>query len=121
MTNEQAASRFEHDYECYENVAATIGVIGGKWKMLIMWHVNQGSIRYNELRRSIPGISQKMLSQQLKELEQDGIIHREVYPETPPRVEYNITDYGHTLDPIFDLMDAWGETHRQTVGRGRTP
>ena len=81
--------------------------------MLILWHLEEGERRYNELRRLIPGVSQKMLSQQLKELEQDGLIERKVFPETPPRVEYAMTPYGKTLRPIFDIMYEWGVNHRQ--------
>jgi DNA-binding HxlR family transcriptional regulator len=80
--------------------------------MLILWHVHEGGRRYNELRRVIPGISQKMLTQNLRELEQDGLVERKVFPEMPPRVEYEMTEYGKTLEPIFDVMYEWGVTHR---------
>lgn len=107
----------EEDIDCYIHVSTTIQAIGGRWKMLILWHLEEGERRYNELRRLIPGVSQKMLSQQLKELEQDGLIERKVFPETPPRVEYAMTPYGKTLRPIFDIMYDWGVNHRlrQTV------
>lgn len=103
----------EEDIDCYIHVATTIQAIGGKWKMLILWHLEEGPRRYNELRRLIPGVSQKVLTQQLKELEQDGLVRREVYPEMPPRVEYIMTEYGKTLGPIFDTMYEWGVIHRQ--------
>ncbi|MFD0695764.1 winged helix-turn-helix transcriptional regulator [Paenibacillus sp. GCM10027628] len=102
----------EDDIDCYIHVSTTIQAIGGKWKMLILWHVHEGAKRYNELRRLIPGISQKVLTQHLRELEQDGLIERTVYPETPPRVEYGMSDYGKTLEPIFDIMYDWGVKHR---------
>jgi DNA-binding HxlR family transcriptional regulator len=110
----------EEDIDCYIHVTATIQAIGGRWKMLILWHLEEGPRRYNELRRLIPGVSQKMLSQQLKELEQDGLIGRKVYPEMPPRVEYIMTDYGKTLRPIFDSMYDWGVIHRsRQAGDGK--
>ncbi|MFC0211026.1 winged helix-turn-helix transcriptional regulator [Paenibacillus chartarius] len=100
------------DIDCYIHVTTTIQAIGGRWKMLILWHLHEGGRRYNELRRLIPGISQKMLAQQLKELEADGLIERRVFPEKPPRVEYEMTEYGKTLEPIFDIMYEWGVRHR---------
>ncbi|NOU96670.1 transcriptional regulator [Paenibacillus sp. LMG 31456] len=102
----------EEDIDCYIHVWTTIQAIGGKWKMLILWHVNEGGRRYNELRRLIPGISQKVLTQHLKELEQDGLISRKVFPEMPPRVEYQMSPYGKTLEPIFEIMYDWGVNHR---------
>lgn len=102
----------EEDIDCYIHVNETIQAIGGRWKMLILWHLQEGERRYNELRRLIPGVSQKMLTQQLKELEQDGLVERTVFPEMPPRVEYRMTDYGRTLEPIFDIMYEWGVRHR---------
>ncbi|WP_282936505.1 winged helix-turn-helix transcriptional regulator [Paenibacillus sp. RC67] len=102
----------DEDIDCYIHVTTTMQAIGGKWKMLILWHVHAGSKRYNELRRFIPSISQKVLSQQLRELEQEGLIERRVYPETPPRVEYEMSAYGKTLEPIFDILYDWGVIHR---------
>lgn len=97
----------------YKDVELTLRVISGKWKALLLWQICAGHVRFNELRRLIPDISQKMLTQQLRELEDDGIVARCVYPETPPRVEYSLTEYGHTLEPIFDALCAWGAQHRQ--------
>lgn len=83
--------------------------IGGKWKLIILWHLTfEGVHRYNELKRVLPGITHKMLSQQLKELEQDGLIHREQYNEVPPKVEYSITEKGLTLRPLLEAMHSWG-------------
>lgn len=92
-------------------VTTTLSVIGGKWKPIILWIVKDGRRRFGEIKRLIPAITQKMLTQQLRELEQDGIIHREVHPVVPPKVEYSLTDYGHTLIPVLQAMAAWGEIH----------
>ena len=92
-------------------IAATIGVIGGKWKLMILWHLAVKTQRYGELRRSIPGITEKMLIQQLRELEADGIVERTAFPTIPPRVEYAFTDYGRTLFPILKTLCAWGQIH----------
>jgi DNA-binding HxlR family transcriptional regulator len=97
------------EYNC--PVEATLAVIGGRWKALILFHLRDQTLRFAALRRKIPGISERMLTQQLRELEGDGVVRREVYPEVPPRVEYSLTDYGRTLRPITDLMCAWGKEH----------
>jgi DNA-binding HxlR family transcriptional regulator len=88
-----------------------MNVIGGKWKGLIWWRLESGVSRHGELRRSIPVITPKTLTQQLRELEDDGIVSRRVYAEVPPRVEYALTDYGRTLAPVFQILCTWGETH----------
>jgi DNA-binding HxlR family transcriptional regulator len=98
------------DFHC--PVEATLDVIGGKWKGVILFHLtHDGTHRFAELRRKIPGVSERMLTQQLRELEDDGIVHREVYPEVPPKVEYSLTDYGKTLRPITEVMCEWGQRH----------
>jgi DNA-binding HxlR family transcriptional regulator len=87
--------------------------IAGKWKLVILWHIyDQEVIRYGELQRLLDKISHKMLSNQLKELLADGIIHKEVYKEIPPKVEYSLTDFGKTLIPIMDSLFAWGQENR---------
>lgn len=97
-------------------VEATLSVIGGKWKVMILFHLtDSGTHRFAELRRKIPGVSERMLTQQLRELERDGLLHREVYPEVPPKVEYSLTEYGETLRPICELMCDWGKKHIKRV------
>jgi len=83
-------------------------VIGGRWKMLILYHLFQGVKRFSELQHAIDGISQKVLTQQLRELERDGIVHREVFPQVPPKVEYSLTSLGESLKPVIDEMCKWG-------------
>jgi DNA-binding HxlR family transcriptional regulator len=91
---------------------ATLAVIGGKWKPAILWHLRRGVFRFGALQRSVGAITQKMLTQQLRELEADGIVVRTIFAEVPPRVEYRMTDYGRTLEPVIDLMAQWGARHR---------
>lgn len=92
-------------------VEATLGVIGGKWKGVILYHLMSGTKRFNEFRRLMPDITQRMLTLQLRELEKDGIIHREIFKEVPPKVEYSLTEFGRTLEPIIKLMRDWGEQY----------
>ncbi len=92
-------------------VESTLDVIGGRWKVLILRELLYGTRRFNELHRSLQGITQKMLTQQLRELEEEGIIHREVYLQVPPKVEYSLTETGKTLKPILDAMHEWGVKH----------
>lgn len=93
-------------------VETTLDVIGGKWKGIILYQLLNGTKRFNEFRRLNPGITQFMLTLQLRELERDGIIHREIYKEVPPRVEYSLTDFGRTLEPIIMSMKVWGESYK---------
>jgi len=94
------------------SVKTTLDVIGGKWKPLIVFLLVDKTHRFSELLKGIDGITQKMLTQQLRELEADGLISRKVYPQVPPKVEYSITDYGKTLVPVLQTMHKWGKTHR---------
>ena len=101
-------------------VTTTLSVIGGKWKPIILWIIRDGKKRFGEMKRLLPSITQKMLTQQLRELEQDGVIHREVHAVVPPKVEYSLTDYGHTLTPVLNAMAEWGDTHKH-VARNVVP
>ena len=89
-------------------VEATLDLIGGKYKALILWHLSEGTLRFSELRRAITGVTPKMLTQQLRELEAQALISREVFPVVPPRVEYSLTDLGRSLMPILVAMRDWG-------------
>jgi len=92
---------------------ATWNVIGGKWKGLIWWRLERGLSRFGELQRSIPQVTKKMLAQQLRELERDGIVHRNVFAEVPARVEYSLTEHGRSLAPVIESICAWGGEHLQ--------
>ncbi len=97
-------------YGC--SVGATLSVIGGRWKPIIIFKLLQNDLlRFGELRKEIDGVTQRMLTQQLRELEKDKIVNRKVYAEVPPRVEYSLTDYGRTLEPIMVAMRDWGADH----------
>lgn len=94
-------------------VEITMGLIGEKWKVLIIRDLLTGTKRFGELQRSIGGISQKVLTNNLRQMEQSGLISRKVYAEVPPRVEYSLTDLGKSLKPILDSMVNWGEDYRK--------
>src|SRR5262249_34541153 len=91
-------------------------VIGGKWKPLILFYLESGTKRFGELRKLIPGMTKKMLTQHLRDLEHDEIIRRKVYAVVPPKVEYSLTKHGESLKPILKLMSAWGTRHRKRDG-----
>ena len=95
----------------------TLNVISGRWKFLILWHLFQGTKRFSELLHGIDGITQKMLTQQLREMEKDDIIHRKVYPQVPPKVEYSLTSLGQSLKAVLDAMCGWGVKHRDRKSR----
>lgn len=101
--------------ESCSSVKTTLNVIGGKWKPLIMFLLINEKLRFSELQRRISGITQKMLTEQLRELERDGLINRKVYPQVPPKVEYSITAYGRTLLPVLDTMHKWGKEHKKII------
>jgi DNA-binding HxlR family transcriptional regulator len=90
---------------------ATVAAIGGRWKVVLLWHLCGGKLRFSELRRKVPGISQKMLTEQLRELQGHGLVTRTVYAEVPPRVEYAATPLGESLRPVITAMAEWGHTH----------
>ena len=92
-------------------VSATLDLIGGKYKALILWHLSEGTLRYSDLRKRVAGATAKMLTQQLRELESDDLIHREVYPVIPPKVEYSLTKLGQSLLPILVTMRDWGSNY----------
>ncbi|QEY26409.1 winged helix-turn-helix transcriptional regulator [Neisseria zalophi] len=92
-------------------VVSTLDIIGGKWKVLILYHLSVETRRFNELQRLMPPVTQRMLTLQLRELEKDGIVHREVYPQVPPKVEYSLTELGLTLMPVIRTIYKWGEEY----------
>lgn len=94
-------------------VATTVALIGSKWKLLIIRNLLQRPWRFNELKRDLTGISQKVLTDSLRSMEENGLITRTVYPEVPPRVEYALSDLGQTLKPILDSMVEWGNAYKQ--------
>ncbi len=98
-------------------VATTVGLIGGKWKLLILRNLLVRPWRFNELQRDLEGISQKMLTQSLREMEEDGLIDRKVYPEVPPRVEYSLSELGDSMRPIIHSMEEWGTRYKQEAER----
>jgi DNA-binding HxlR family transcriptional regulator len=99
-------------------VEVTLSVIGGKWKPLILWHLSEGGVRrFLELQRIIPGITRKMLTQHLRELERDGVVARQIFDEMPLRVEYSLTKYGQTLRPLMRVLCDWGSKHEVYVAR----
>lgn len=105
-------------------VEATLAIVGGKWKPLIIYHLLDGTVRFGELRRKIPNATQQMLTLQLRDLERDGVIHREVYRQVPPKVEYSLTPLGRSLEPMLTHMSAWGLRYLNAcpdAGRGRDP
>lgn len=109
------------DYIC--GIDAAIDVVGGKWKGLILWALEDGARRTGEIRRELHGITDKVLVQQLRELERDGIVHREVFAEVPPRVEYSLTPVGHELNQALEPLSRWGDQFRDALvsARSSTP
>lgn len=94
---------------------AAIDVMGGKWKALILWSLHFDTLRFGELRRSVPGISERMLILQLKEMETSGLVHRESYHEVPPRVEYSLTEFGHSLVEAMQPLGEWGQRNMARI------
>lgn len=106
-------AKVKDSYDC--GLDAAVDVVGGKWKPLILWALDQRTQRFGELRRHITGVSEKMLIQQLRELEADGIVHREVYREVPPRVEYSLTELGQALNTALLPLGEWGDTFMKQI------
>ncbi|MFJ2899006.1 winged helix-turn-helix transcriptional regulator [Streptomyces sp. NPDC087218] len=103
-------------------VDAAMDVVMGKWKSLIIWELHEhGTRRFAELRRGLPGVSEKMLVQHLREMEEDGLVHREVYPVVPPRVEYSLTEHGVTLNTALESLAEWGQERIQRIGAEKVP
>ena len=94
-------------------VETSIDALAGKWKILILWYLRAEKKRFSELEKLLPHTTQKMLIQKLRELEEDGIVLREIYPVVPPKVEYSLTPYGETLKPILKQLYLWGEKHKE--------
>ncbi|MDV5150000.1 helix-turn-helix domain-containing protein [Streptomyces sp. SBC-4] len=100
-------------YTC--GLDAAIAVMGGKWKGLILFSLGEGPLRFGELRRAVPGISERMLILQLREMEHSGLVHREVYHQVPPKVEYSLTGFGRSLNAAMAPLGEWGETHLEQI------
>lgn len=96
-------------------IATTVQIIGSKWKLLIIRNLRMRPWRFNELQRNLEGISQKVLTDSLRSMEEDGIITRTVYPEVPPRVEYALSELGETMRPILDSMETWGREYKKSL------
>ena len=92
-------------------VEATLGLIDGKWKGVVLFHLLDGTLRFNEIRRKLPSVTQRMLTNQLRELEADGLVARNVFAEVPPRVEYSLTERGRSLRPVVMALKEWGDAH----------
>ncbi|MGP7817148.1 winged helix-turn-helix transcriptional regulator [Niallia sp. 01092] len=102
------------DFHCEKEL--TLSIISGKWKVVILWHLGvEGTHRFSDLQRLFPKISHKVLTNQLRELMEDGIIHREVIPEIPPKVEYSMTELGMSILPIVEMMFEWGKRRIQQI------
>ena len=97
-------------------VSRFMRLMGGKWKPLVLFHVANGTNRFGALQRAIPSVSKQMLTTQLREMEADGILHREVFPVVPPRVEYSLTALGASLMPVIDAIRTWGEASSAPTG-----
>lgn len=111
----QATSEKEREWPACP-VETTLSLIGDKWKPLILRDLLEGTKRFGELQRSVGRVSQKVLTSQLRAMEADGLVHREVYAEVPPRVEYSLTPLGRSLKPVIDALKTWGEDFKASIG-----
>ncbi len=107
----------EYNFSC--PIGGTLGVIAGRWKPEIIWNLQGGAKRFNELKRSIGSVSQKMLTQQLRELVRDGLVIRTQYAEIPPRVEYERTELANSLEPVFKALTGWSDQHATSIAKSR--
>jgi DNA-binding HxlR family transcriptional regulator len=103
------ARHFRFDCSPGCSVEAAISLIDGKWKSVVLFHLMGGTLRFGELRRQVPDVTQRVLTNQLRELEEDGLIERKIYPQVPPKVEYSLTELGRSLEPILKALKAWGD------------
>jgi DNA-binding HxlR family transcriptional regulator len=101
------------DQTCGMSIA--IDVVGGKWKMHLMWVLAEGPVRFGQIRRKLDGVSEKVLAENLRQLEASGVVHRELYAEVPPRVEYSLTALGESLNLALAPLEAWGDEHREAL------
>ena len=108
-----AAVMGDADQTCGMSIA--IDVVGGKWKMHLMWVLAEGPVRFGQIRRKLDGVSEKVLAENLRQLEASGVVHRELYAEVPPRVEYSLTPLGESLNEALMPLEAWGDRHRDEV------
>jgi DNA-binding HxlR family transcriptional regulator len=119
MQQNQAAAELmtlrDREYKC--GIDVTLALVGGKWKASILWHLAQETMRFSDLQRQFSDTTRKMLTQQLRELETDGLVHRKVYPQVPPKVEYSLTEQGRTIFPILELMCDWGRNYVQSASQ----
>jgi DNA-binding HxlR family transcriptional regulator len=103
-----------------EEIQVAYKVLSGKWRLIIIWHLCDGKPqRFGEIKKNIPGITQHMLTTTLRDLEQEGLIKREVFPEVPPRVEYSVTDYGQALRPVLTVLHDWGGQHMKIMKKAK--
>ena len=107
-------------YESTCPVEAALQLIGGKYKTIILWHLLNKTMRYSELHRLVPRATEKMLAQQLRELEKDGLVNRKVYPVIPPKTEYSLTELGRTLEPVLTSLCSWGQYYISTQSARNT-
>ncbi len=98
-------------------IGLAISIIGGKWKLPILYYLREETLRFSELKKKLPQVTQKMLTQQLRELESDKMVSRKVYAQVPPKVEYSSTPHARNLEPILDSLCAWGQEYQETVGK----
>lgn len=108
-------SRFDCTPGC--SVEAAIGLIDGKWKTIILWHLLSGTLRFNEIRRHVQNCTPRMLTNQLREMEEDGLITRKVYAQVPPKVEYALSDLGRSMEPILRALKGWGDANIGLYGK----